>query len=192
MNKKHIIAVEGIDGAGKSTLIALLREEFPILLYQRTKKGKWLDKIVSTKFMKKHYMIQVPIYLLLSYKNYISFIIKSSKNKLIIMDRCFLSNICYFYPKALKSKKILDFIMKFEIKLLPSCIFILDVDPIVGHKRDNEKKELGWMINTRKAYLEASNSQLLSQFNIKIVEFNQSIESKYQCIVNEIGRGMEW
>lgn len=30
------------------------------------------------------------------------------------MDRCFLSNICYFFPKALRYKKLFDLLIAFE------------------------------------------------------------------------------
>lgn len=111
MNKSQIIvAIEGIDGAGKTTLINAICRYYSgeSIVYNRTSKGIFFDKLVSSAIMQKHYMLQVPIYLLLSYKNYILFkTINKNKNKVIIMDRCFLSTICYFYPKALKNDRLL-------------------------------------------------------------------------------------
>ena len=117
MNKSQIVvAIEGIDGSGKTTLINEICRYFgeKSIVYKRTHKGKFIDRIVSSAIMQKFYMLQVPIYLLLSYKNYILFKINNkSRDKIIIMDRCFLSNICYFYPKALENNRLLTILLFF-------------------------------------------------------------------------------
>ena len=70
-----VVALEGIDGAGKSTLINLLNDEFGEIVgtYSRTKKGRIFDFIVSRKTLQRFQRLQIPIYLFLSLKNYISF-----------------------------------------------------------------------------------------------------------------------
>jgi thymidylate kinase len=193
-NKPYVIALEGIDGAGKSTIVDLLRKNIPSSLYQRTEKSRCIDNLVSSKFMQHHYMLQVPLYLLLSYKNYIKFLVtnRQSTKQLIIMDRCFLSNICYFYPTALNNVKLLKWLMRFEIKLLPHSIFVLDVDSEVGRIRDKEKKDLKWLEKTRKAYLDSEVSPLLSQYKIQILEESMTIDEKYQIIFNHIRRNVKW
>ena len=69
--KKIIIALEGIDGAGKSTIINFLVNilKSDVAVYARTRKSGLIDKVVSCKFMRKHYMFQVPIYIFLSHIN---------------------------------------------------------------------------------------------------------------------------
>lgn len=86
-----ILALEGIDGAGKTTLCNELSNFFGsnIVFYKRTEKGKIIDKIVKSQFMQNHYMLQIPIYLLLSYKNFFLFKRKDYNNQVIVMDRCF-------------------------------------------------------------------------------------------------------
>lgn len=185
---RKIVAVEGIDGAGKTTIIKEILNYFGdnVILYSRTKKGKFIDRLVSSRFMQKHYMLQVPIYLILSYKNYLAFKIRNNKKQIIIMDRCFLSNICYFFPKALHDKKLLKKVLWFEVDLYPQTVFILDVKPTVGRTRDNNKKSLEWLINTRNAYFSVRKSVISDWIDIRIIKKDLSIESKANLIINYI------
>lgn len=187
---KIIIALEGIDGAGKSSTIKLLVNRYKpnITVYTRTKKAKIINKFVSCDFMRKHYMLQVPIYICLSHINFIKFRLQLKNTKIIIMDRCFLSNICYFYPKSLKNKKLFDFIMHFEPKIFPQKIFILDVIPSIAQVRDLFKKDLKWLVNTRIAYLDTQYSKNLIKYNIEILNEKLSIEKKAEIISNYIQR----
>lgn len=186
-NRQIIIAIEGIDGSGKTTLISELSRYFKrnVVVYKRTNKGKLLDKIVSSTILQKHYMLQVPIYLFLSYKNYFLFMMKN-KSEIIIMDRCFLSNICYFFPNALHCDKLLNKVLFFEIKLFPQMIFILDVKPEIGQIRDFKRKSLEWLRNTRKAYLKAENLNLIKGVKIKVIPEDLSVEEKCKIIINYI------
>lgn len=185
---KIIIALEGIDGAGKSSTIKLLVNKYKpnIKVYTRTQKANIIDKFVSCDFMRKHYMLQVPIYICLSHINLLKFRLQPKNAKIIIMDRCFLSNICYFYPKALNSKKLFDFLMHFEPKLFPQKIFILDVIPSAAQERDLFKKDLKWLVNTRIAYLNTPHSKDLTKYDIEILNEKLSIEKKTKIISNYI------
>lgn len=183
-----ILALEGIDGAGKTTLCNELSNFFGsnIVFYKRTEKGKIIDKIVKSQFMQNHYMLQIPIYLLLSYKNFFLFKRKDYNNQVIVMDRCFLSNICYFFPKSLFDNKLLKKLLWFEVKLYPQIIFILDVEPTIGQARDSNKKALAWLINTRNAYLNTAKSTIADLTTVQIIEDNLSIENKANIIIKYI------
>ncbi len=188
MDKNQIIvAIEGIDGAGKTTLINAISQCFEgkVTIYKRTHKGNFIDKLVSSKIMQKHYMLQVPIYLILSYKNYILFRLKKKK-EIVIMDRCFLSNICYFFPRAIWNNKLLYRLLLFEIKMFPQNIFILDVEPRTGRIRDANRKSLKWLEDTREAYINAANSDLTKWIKITVIQESLSIEEKKKIIINYI------
>ena len=190
MNRSQIIiAIEGIDGAGKTTLINEICRYFgeKSIVYKRTNKGKFMDRLVSSTLMQKYYMLQVPLYLMLSYKNYSLFKINNEcRNKIIIMDRCFLSNICYFYPKALNNNRLLRILLFFEVKLFPQKIFILDVDPKKGQIRDSNRKSLEWLKITKSAYLASVNSTLAQLVKIELIPEKLTIEKKRNIIINYI------
>ena len=155
--RQVIVALEGVDGAGKTTLIDLLGAEFGNLagVYSRTKKGKIVDYIVSSNFMQKNRQLQIPIYLLLSLKNYL-FFFKNRHKQIILMDRCFLSNFCYFYFDYLFDKEKFERMMRFEV------------------------------ISTKKNYLLCKNSPMLEGFHIEILDNNMTIVNKKDRISNYI------
>lgn len=188
-----VVAIEGIDGAGKSTLIHLLQEEFGAIagIYSRTKKGRILDFLVSRKIMQSHHGLQIPIYLSLSFKNYIA--LRRYRNRpIILMDRCFLSNFCYFYFESLFSASEFKKKMRFEIRLMPQKIFIIDEDPSVAHNRDQGKKQIDWLITTREHYLQAKGSSLLESYHIEIITNDLTIEEKKERIADYIRREIDY
>lgn len=190
--RQIVVAIEGIDGAGKSTLINLLNDEFrdTVGIYSRTKKGNILDFIVSRKMMQSHHSLQIPIYLFLSFKNYIA-LGKYRNRPIILMDRCFLSNFCYFYFESLFSVREFKRKMLFEITLMPQKIFIIDVDPLIAYHRD-KKKQVDWLITTRERYLRTKSSPLMEKYHIEIINSDLTIEEKKEKIADYIRREINY
>ena len=178
--EKLIVALEGIDGSGKSTVIAALKKIYDIAVYKRTEKSAFIDQIVSSKLMSRYYMLQVPIYIALSHRNKRKF--KTNGENIIFMDRCFLSNICYFFPKALEKEKLLNILMIFEPKFFPHKIFVLDVEPHISQKRDRYKKELYWLEQSRNGYLNSACSKLLRKYDIEILDAEMRLSEKVDII----------
>lgn len=187
-NNRIVVAVEGIDGAGKSTLILEIEKFLKdnISIYQRTRKGKITEKILNSRMFQKYHFLQIPIYLILSYVNFYLFKMKCKNTQIIIMDRCFLSNICYFFPQALYDEKKLKKVLFWEIKLLPKTVFILDVDPVVGMIRDNNRKKLDWLSYTREAYLSSQNSLINKLTHIVILKEELSTKEKAKILIEYI------
>ena len=188
MNKyRTIIALEGIDGAGKTTLINSLKEEYEgkICVYSRTKKGRYAKSLLNRSIVKNNYFLQIPIYIVLGYKNYFSCVCKSTA-PILLMDRCFLSNICYYYPSAMNNKILYFFAMLFELKLFPDVIFIIDEDAAVAQKRDMMQKDLTWLSKTRLNYLNAPYATALSKYKIFVIQNNLTIEEKRIIISRKI------
>lgn len=184
-----IVCVEGIDGAGKSTIVEQLKNIYGsrCLVYSRTQKGKFITKWISLKFVKSNYYLQIPVYTILANINFWKLKKNAvSKQNIIIMDRCFLSNFCYFFPHALQKRFLFKFLLFFEPHIYPQKIFIIDVNPIVAQKRDKFEKDLLWLKKTRKSYIQYSKSDLLKEYNIEIIEDKYSIKEKVDIIVSYI------
>lgn len=174
-------------------MIHLLQEEFGEIagIYSRTKKGSILDFLVSRKFMQNHHELQIPIYLFLSFKNYMA--LRRYRNRpIILMDRCFLSNFCYFYFESLFSVSKFKRKMRFEIKLMPQKIFIIDEEPSVAYARDQRKKRVDWLLTTREHYLQAKSSSLLENYHIEIITNDLTIEEKKERIADYIRREIDY
>lgn len=188
-----IVALEGIDGAGKSTLINLLNDEFKEIVgtYSRTKKGAILDFILSRKITQNHLGLQAPIYLFLSLKNYIA-LGKYRYRPIILMDRCFLSNFCYFYFGALFDKRKFKKKLCLEVRLMPQKIFIIDVDPLTAYHRDKKKKQINWLTTTREHYLRVKDSPFMEKYHIEIISPNLTIEQKKDKIADYIRREINY
>lgn len=184
-----ILALEGIDGAGKTTLINELEKIYSAkcVVYHRTKKGSFISKLVSSRILKKFHFLQAPIYILIAWNNY-----KKDEFKkdvpIVLMDRCFLSNICYFYPKALSKKAVLKLALLFEAPVFPQKIFIIDADPRVAQKRDGFQKSLKWLEDTQKIYLTSADSNVLKKYNIEVIWDQYSITEKVNIIVDYINQ----
>lgn len=182
-----IVAIEGIDGAGKTTLITSLKQELgdKVCVYNRTQKGKLVDSLLNHFPLRNSRTLQIPVYFFLSYINYIKFK-KQNHAPILVMDRCFLSNICYYYPMAMDNKLLFKFVMLFEVKLNPKEIFIIDEDAVIAHKRDKMKKDLEWLIQTRSNYLKSPQAPALTSYKINIIQSNIPLKDKKEIIIKRL------
>lgn len=189
MDNKIIIALEGIDGAGKSTLlenISILLGDKNIYIYKRTQMPLFIKRILNKISFLKYKMLGIILYALIANLNYFKNRSKIMSSDIIIMDRCFISNLCYFSRKSLVSKALFKTILSIEPKIFPQNIFILEVDISVAFNRDPFKKSMTWLNWTYENYVNLKNSFINDLYNIHYIPKEYNIDKKIEIILNTI------
>ena len=129
------IAIEGIDTAGKSTQIELLKQTFKEALFIRepgeTEIGKKLREIIFKENISK----KTELFLFLADRSEtIETIIKPNKNKMIISDRSLISGIAYGL-EFFNLEDLASFNAFATDKIYPDLVIILKLDRNTLEKR---------------------------------------------------------
>jgi dTMP kinase len=141
------IAVEGIDGAGKTTQVRLLKEAFegkgeiPVVSKEPTD-GPWGRLIKESASRGRLSPEQELDAFLHDRSEHVDTLVRPAleQGKIVILDRYFYSTIAYQGARGLDAaelKKLME--SRFPI---PDAVFIIDVDPSVGiHRIANSRGE---------------------------------------------------
>ncbi|MEM5821314.1 MAG: dTMP kinase [Candidatus Aenigmatarchaeota archaeon] len=182
------IAIEGIDGAGKTTICQLLSKELKNSILIKEPSDFDIGNFIRESLKnKKEFMKNSFVSTLLFFADRISMRdeIRKMKEKFdyIISDRCFLST--YAYQKALikseEEKKLFEKIFKEFLKLIemPDAIIILDVDIEVALERiekEGKSKDLYESKEFLKEVLENYRNLDLDIENVYLVDASRSVE----------------
>ena len=133
------IAIEGIDTAGKSTQIELLKNSFKDTLFIKepgeTEIGKKLREMIFTQNISK----KTELFLFLADRSEtIETIIKPNKNKMIISDRSLISGIAYGL-EFFNLEDLASFNAFATDKIYPDLVIILKLDRNTLEKRLSTK-----------------------------------------------------
>jgi len=184
------IAIEGIDTAGKSTQIELLKNIYKDALFIRepgqTEIGKkFREMIFNDKISKK-----TELFLFLADRSEtIETIIKPNQNKLIISDRSLISGIAY--GLEFFSLENLSIFNAFATdKIYPDLVIILKLDRDTLQKRlsqkshDNiEKRGIDYLLSIQKNLINSCN---YLNINSLIIDASLSIDEVHKIIVEKI------
>jgi dTMP kinase len=189
--KGLLIAIDGIDGAGKTTQCNMLAQWLnsegykAIVIKEPSEKGKYSEQI---KIRKQHHRIsnflespETELYLFVEdRKENVEKRIKPNleKKRIVIMDRYYFSTIAYQSVLGIDKRRILK--MNEDFAPIPDLTIIIDVPPVIGVKRINgrgdscdsfEKKE--YLEKVREVFL-----QMKGYPNLFFIEGNNLRDSE--------------
>ena len=183
LNKGVLIAIEGIDGAGKTTqaklLVEKLRNEgYPVISLHEPTDGVWGQKIRELAKRNRH-SVSAEDELNLFFQDRIEDVEKNIKpalenKQVVVMDRYYFSSIAYQGVRGLDLDKIEQ--KNVEIAPVPDLLIILDVQPSVSLQRIHSSREDGPNEFEKNSYLEKSR-----------IIFNQFAEREYTCVIEGNG-----
>lgn len=180
---KHgvLIAIEGIDGAGKTTqakilLDTLTKKGYDVVCFHEPTNGKWGKKIKKLAMNGRH-RIKPETELEFFYLDRLEDVKKNIRpalreKKVVIMDRYYFSNVAYQGAKGLDPNLIEE--KNKAIAPIPDVTIILDLEPEVALKRIMYKRNEVPNYFERKKYLERVRQIFLKHFgnrpNVKVID----------------------
>jgi dTMP kinase len=189
------IAIEGVDTAGKSTQITLLKKQLKNALFIKepgeTEIGKKLREIIFTKNISKKTEL---LLFLADRSETITKIIKPNKNRFIVSDRSLISGIAYGmeYFNLLELEMFNSFVTE---KIYPDLVIILKLNKTTLEKRlstkshDNiEKRGVEYLLSIQKNLIEVTNKlcikNIIIDANLPIKEIHNKIMEKINVANN--------
>ncbi len=191
-----LIAVEGIDGAGKTTQVNLLREaleragETPIVSKEPTN-GQWgriIKESAATGRLSPDDELQAFIN---DRTEHVAQVVQPALDagKIVILDRYFYSSIAYQGSRGVDPQQVQALMQ--ERFPIPDAVFILDVDPVlsvhrIAHSRGEEPNHFEDRKNLAKAR-EVFNA--LSGSTIHRIDGAMSIKAVHSAILENFIEG---
>ena len=207
LKKGILIAIEGIDGAGKTTQTLLLAEKLKkegyatVSLHEPTD-GKWGQKVRELAKSGRHNVTpeeELNFFFQDRIEDVTDNINPALKNKkIVLMDRYYFSSIAYQGVRGLNTTEIEK--MNEKIAPPPDILLILDIKPSVSLQRIRRNREDGPNEFEKTKHLEESREIFLKQFSnrsyTKIIEGNgrrspEEISNSIWLIVEPIIRGIK-
>ncbi len=161
-----LIAVEGIDGAGKTTQVGLLREALEsvgeeVVTSKEPTNGIWGQKIRESASSGRLPLDEELEAFIQDRIEHVGEIVRPSleAGKIVILDRYFYSTIAYQGSRGADTKSIDEKMRAFAP--LPDVVYVLDVEPVAAIERirvrdvtPNEFEKIENLSNVRRVFSE--------------------------------------
>jgi dTMP kinase len=185
-----LIAVEGIDGAGKTTQVRMLREalerggEVPVVSKEPTN-GPW-GKIIKESATAGRLSVEAELEAFLNDRTeHVGELITPAleHGRIVILDRYFYSSIAYQGSRGASVEEV-KALMESRFPI-PDVVFVLDIDPAIGihriaHSRGEEPNHFEDRTNLAKA---REIFQAMAGSNIRHIEGAMSPEAVHSEII---------
>lgn len=195
LKKGILIALEGIDGAGKTTqakklLDTLTKEGYDVVCFKEPTAGKWGLKIREIALNgRDHITLEDELnYFIFDRKEDVKENIQPAldSNKIVIMDRYYHSNIAYQGALGIDPEEIQEKNESVEKFPIPNIVIILNVAPNIGTSRIKKfrKEQLNkfeqekYLVKVRNIFNE------MKEENIQIIDGAHPIEEVEEHILN--------
>lgn len=191
-----LIAVEGIDGAGKTTQVRMLREaleragESPIVSKEPTN-GPW-GKIIKDSATTGRLSLEKELDAFLNDRTeHVNTLVAPAldQGRIVILDRYFYSSIAYQGSRGASVDEVKTLMeSRFPI---PEVVFVLDIDPAIGihriaHSRGEEPNHFEDRKNLSKA---REIFQQMSGKNIQHIDGSMSKTAVYASLIERFIEG---
>lgn len=186
-----LIAIEGIDGAGKTTNAWFLKEElerrgFKVVVLKEPTNSIWGRKIKETVTKRLDPEEELELFILdRKYDVEHNILPALKEGKIVIMDRYYYSNIAYQGATGLDIEEIKR--RNEEIAPKPDLVILLDVDPKKGVERiknrgdhPNKFEDLEYLQKVRDIFLSIKDD------NIVLVDANRELEEVKKDVLNVV------
>ncbi len=195
LKKGILIAIEGIDGAGKSTQAKILKERlerrgFEVVLLKEPTSSKWGKKIkeISKNTESIDPYEELKLFIKDRKLNVRKNILPALKDKkIVIVDRYYISTIAYQGARGIDKETIREMNESFAPK--PDIIFILDIHPGESLQRIKREREIlfeeeNFLKEVRKNFLEIKiNRTYVIDAKLEVNEIADKIENLViECI----------
>jgi len=192
-----LVAIEGIDGAGKTTQAKILRdilvqEGYNVSLFHEPTDGKWGQKIADLAKNGRHNTSPLTEFEFFYFdrKEDVEKHIKPAldRNEIVIMDRYYLSSVSYQGARGLDP----DFIEKENMKIAPAPVLtvILDLSPRVALSRIKNMRTSKLNHFEREKYLNKVRKIFLKRFSnrsdVVVVDATRTVDVIASQILNII------
>lgn len=186
------VVIEGIDTAGKSTQLALLKEKLPNAIFTKEPGGTKLGVKLRSMALNGEAKSKIAeMFLFMADRaEHIEEVIKTNKNNTVISDRSIISGIAY--ASALSIDKLIELNLIATNNILPTHVILLELTPAELKCRLSQKENdsielrgIDYLINIQNRMKETIKRLNINHIIIDADLDIKEIEKRIEDFINE-------